>query len=192
MWCRNSRKVRYLLILKMWSTQVIDESSSTKLCVSIRQVLSRRRKREGGRRVNTRSFMYSETTDMPRLKWPSITQESTLYDVAMQWARHSTDGFLSAVQICLGCALDCTAGCISRWPASSTTNCYPISDSTLYDLWLITHDRVVFVIYLGPICINKAIPSEYKQIGVENELICLWSLPMHMDWRELFYFQTRP
>ena len=119
MWCRNSRKVRYLLILKMWSTQVIDESSSTKLCVSIRQVLSRRRKREGGRRVNTRSFMYNETTDMPRLKWPSNTQESTLYDVAMQWARHSTDGFLSEVQICLGCALDCTAGCISRWPASN-------------------------------------------------------------------------
>jgi len=157
-----------------------------------KQVLSRRRKREEGRRVNTRSFMYNETTDMPRLKWPSNTQESTLYDVAMQWARHSTDGFLSAVQICLGCALDCTAGCISRWPASLTTNCYPISDSTLYNLWLITHDRVVFVIYLGPVCINKVIPSEYKQIGVENELICLWSLPMHMDWRELFYFQTRP
>ena len=49
MWCRNSRKVRYLLILKMWSTQVIDESSSTKLCVSIRQASALKEKKEGGR-----------------------------------------------------------------------------------------------------------------------------------------------
>ena len=35
---------------------------------------------------------------------------------------------------------------------------------------IVTHDRVVFVIYLGPVCINKTIPSKYKQIGVENEL----------------------
>ena len=157
-----------------------------------KQVLSRRRKIEGGRRVNTRSFC---TTRQPtcRDQHGQVTPKSQ-HSTMCLCTKHviQPDGFLSAVHICLGCALDCTAGCISRWPASLTTNCYPISDSTLYDLWLITHDRVVFVIYLGPVCINKAIPSEYKQIGVENELICLWSLPMHMDWRELFYFQTRP
>ena len=40
--------MRYL-ILKMWSTQVIDESSSTKLCVSIRQASALKEKKEGGR-----------------------------------------------------------------------------------------------------------------------------------------------